>query len=67
MEQRAVIHFFTPKSLKAKAIHAELESVYECEALTLPTVKKWRRRFQEGRRDLFDDSRSGRPLTYDLG
>jgi hypothetical protein len=39
MEQRAVICFFTPKGLKAKAIHAELESVYEGEALALRTVK----------------------------
>jgi transposase len=66
MEQRAVIRFFTLKGLKAKAIHAELESVYGGEALALPTVKKWRKRFQEGRRDLFDDPRSGRPLTCDL-
>jgi hypothetical protein len=27
--------------MKAKAIHAELESVYGPEALALPTVKKW--------------------------
>jgi hypothetical protein len=40
MEQRAVIRFFTPKGLKAKAIDAELESVYGGEALALPTVKK---------------------------
>jgi hypothetical protein len=40
MKQRVVIRFFKPKGLKAKAIHAELESVYGGEALALPTVKK---------------------------
>jgi hypothetical protein len=34
---------FTLKWLKAKEIQAELESVYEPEALALSTVKKWRK------------------------
>jgi transposase len=67
MEQRAVIRFFTLKGLKARPIQLELASVYGLDALALPTVKKWRRRFQQGRTDLFDDPRSGRPLTHDLG
>jgi hypothetical protein len=62
MEQRTVIHFFTLKGLKARTIHNELESVYGAEVLPLPTVKKWRRCFHQGRMDLFDDPRSGRPL-----
>jgi transposase len=61
VEQRAVIHLFTLKRLRARAIHTELESVTE--ALAVPTVKKWRRRVQQGRADLLDDPRSGRPLT----
>jgi hypothetical protein len=32
----------------------------------LTTVKKWRTRFLQGRTDLFDDPRSGRPLMQDL-
>jgi transposase len=66
MEQRAVIRFFTLKRLKAKEIRAELESVYGPEALALSTVKKWRKRFEEGRTDLIDDRRPGRPVTHDL-
>jgi transposase len=66
MGQKAVIRFFTLKGLKAKEIRAELESVYGPEALALSTVKKWRKRFQEGRTDLIDDRGPGRPVTHDL-
>jgi transposase len=66
MEQRALIRFFTLKGLKAKEIRAELELVYGPEALALLTVKKWRKRFHEGRTDLIDNRRPGRPVTHDL-
>jgi transposase len=66
MEHRAAIHFFTLKGLKAKDVCAQLESVCGQGALALPTVRKWRRRFQQGRTDLFDDPKSGRPLTPGL-
>jgi transposase len=66
MEQRVVIFLFTLKELKARAIQTELELVYGPEALARPTVKKWRRRSHQGRTDLFDDPRSGRPLMNDL-
>jgi hypothetical protein len=66
MEQRAVIRFFILKGIKAKEIRAELESVYGSEALALSTMKKWRKCFQEGRTDLIDDRRPGRPVTHDL-
>jgi transposase len=66
MEQREVILFFTLKELKAREIQAELESVSGPEALTLSTVKKWRKRFQEGRTDLIDDPSPGSPVTQDL-
>jgi transposase len=65
-EQRAVIRFFTLKGLKAKEIRAELESVYGPEALALSMVKKWRKSFQEGKTDLIDDRRPGKPVTHDL-
>jgi hypothetical protein len=67
MEQRAVIRFFMLTELKAKEIRIELESMYGPEALALPTVKKLRRRFRQWRTHLFDNPRSGRPLTNDLG
>jgi hypothetical protein len=58
MERRAVIRFFTHNGLKTQNIYIELESVYGPEALVLLTVKKWRRHFQQGRTNLFDNPRS---------
>jgi hypothetical protein len=50
-----VIRFFTFQGFKAKAIHLELVSMSEKDALVLTTVKKkWSKRFSEGRRDHFD-------------
>jgi hypothetical protein len=40
MEDRVVVHFFTPKGLKVRAIYTELDSVHDPEALALLTVKK---------------------------
>jgi transposase len=54
------------QGLKAKAIQAELECGYGTDACKLSMVKKWRLRFLQGRTTLFDDLRSGRPLTQDL-
>jgi transposase len=66
IEQRAVIRFFTLKGLKSSAIWTELQSVYGPQAFSISAVKKWQKRFREGRSDLFDDPRSGRPLAQDL-
>jgi hypothetical protein len=66
MEQGAVIRFFTFKRLKARAIHIELELMYGPESLALPTLKKWRSRFHQGKTDLLGDPRSGRCMTNDL-
>jgi hypothetical protein len=66
MEQRAVIRFLTLEGLRARAIATELGDVYHPDALALPTVKKWRKRFVQGRTSLSDDPRSGRSLTNDL-
>jgi hypothetical protein len=66
MEQRAVIRFFTLKGLSPVDIHAELDSVYGEEALCLRAVYKWYDRFHQGRTELFDDPRSGRPQQNDL-
>jgi hypothetical protein len=60
MERPAVIRFFIVKGLKAKDIHHEPNSVYGPEALALSMVKKRWRRFQQGRTDLSDDTKSRR-------
>jgi transposase len=66
MEQRVVICFLTRKGLRASAIAAELKLLAETEALALSTVKKWCRRFAEGRISLYGDPRCERPLTNNL-
>jgi transposase len=66
MEQRAVMRFLTLKGLHARAIVAELRCVYKEDVLSLATVKKWCKRFVEGRTSLCDNPRSGRPLSTDL-
>ena len=66
MEQRAVVRFFTLKRTKAKDIKTELDEVYGKEALSLSAVKKWRKRFADGRPSLDDDPRPGRPCRSDL-
>jgi hypothetical protein len=66
MEQRAAVRFLTLKGLCASAIAAELDSVYETEALALSIVKKWRKCFAEGKTSLCDGPRSGRLLTTDF-
>jgi transposase len=66
MEQRAVIRFLTFKGLHAGTIVAELRYVYKEDALALATVKKWCKRFVDGRTSLCSNPRSGRPLSNDL-
>jgi hypothetical protein len=56
----------TLKSLKAKDIEMELIGVYGDEALLISAEKKWRRRFLQGRTELGNDPRSGRPANSDL-
>jgi transposase len=66
MEQRAVLRFLTLKELNPRQIHSELESVHHEDALAMPTIYKWHARFRDGKTELSDDPRSGRPRRSDL-
>jgi hypothetical protein len=66
MEQRAVVRFLTLKGLKTKEIEMEITNVHGDEALQIYTGKKWQTRFLQGRLQLGDGSRSGRPANSDL-
>jgi hypothetical protein len=66
MEQYVVVRFFTFKGLSHKDIYIEFESMYMDETLCLHTVYKWHERFMQERTELFNDSRSRRPLQNDL-
>jgi transposase len=65
-EQRAVIRVLTVNGLRAKEKEMELASMYGYDALQISAVKKWRTRFVQGRTELGDDPRSGRPANSDL-
>jgi hypothetical protein len=56
----------TLKSFKAKEIEMELRNVHGDEALQIFAVKKQRTRFLQGRTELGDNPRRGRPDNSDL-
>jgi transposase len=63
-EIRAVIRFLHSKTKSAAEIHRELcEAVY-CQNVTSEgTVRQWCRMFKDGRTDVDDEERSGRPIV----
>lgn len=67
-EVRSVIRFLWAKKMKASDIHRELCSVYGENVMCDSAVRKWCRLFQEGRTNVHDEPKSGRPsvITDDL-
>jgi transposase len=65
-EQSTVFRSLIFKKLSARDIAFELEGVYGHEALSRSAVKKWCKRFINGRIALKDDVRPGRPPKRDL-
>lgn len=60
-EVRAVIRFIWAKKIKPAEIHRELCSVYGENIMSDSAVRKWCRLFGEGRTNVHDEERSGRP------
>ena len=58
IELRAVIRFFTHKGIKPNSIIVELKAVYGDDVCSISAVKKWNKRFLEGRTNLECDTRS---------
>ena len=63
VELRAVIHFLTAKNETATDIHRELTFVYGEGCMSIQMVRRWRVLFLEGRENVHDELRSGRPTT----
>ena len=63
LEQQINIKFLVKLGKNGPKIHQMLQQVYGEDALKERTVFKWVQRFREGREDLKDDTRSGRPST----
>jgi len=67
-EIRSVIHFLNARNVRPSEIHHQICQVYGDNAMSDGMVRKWVRMFNEGRENLHDEARSGRPslLNDDL-
>ncbi|GFW87640.1 histone-lysine N-methyltransferase SETMAR [Trichonephila clavipes] len=67
-EIRSVIRFLTAKNVSAAEIHRQISDVYGPNAMSSSKVHKWVRAFKDGRENVHDEPRSGRPsaITDDL-
>ncbi|UYV67205.1 CSE4 [Cordylochernes scorpioides] len=60
-ELRSVIRFLAAKKNSAKDIHTELCQVYGEGCMSSGMVRRWVREFENGRTDVHDEPRAGRP------
>ncbi|GFT14403.1 HTH_48 domain-containing protein [Trichonephila clavipes] len=60
-EIRSVIRFLTAKNVSAAEIHRQISDVYGPNAMSSSKVRKWVRAFKDGRENVHDEPRSGRP------
>jgi transposase len=67
-EIHTVIHFLHAKTMSAAEIHPELCAVYGQNVMSEGTVRQWHRMFKDGRTNVHDEERNGRPsvLSVDL-
>jgi hypothetical protein len=61
----AVLWFVTGKGLTPKVIQTEPVRVYGPDPFAQMMLKKWPKRFQEGRREFFDDQKPEKCWTHD--
>lgn len=64
-ELRSVIRFLVAKKKSAKEIYEELCQVYGEECMSSGMVRRWVRDFKNGRTDVHDEARVGRPSVSD--
>jgi transposase len=67
-EVRSVIRFLNAQNVRAIDIHRQLTAEYGEGVMNESSVRKWCRMFNEGRTNVHDGERSGRPslITEDL-
>ena len=58
---RSVIRFLNAKNMTPTEIHRQVCDVYGEQAVISSVVRRWVRLFNEGRENVQDDPRSGRP------
>ena len=62
-EKRAYCKIRAQLGFQPTEIHADLQKVYGNGALKYATVRKWVRRFNDGRESIENDRRVGRPVS----
>ena len=60
-EVTAVIRFLSAKNISAAEIHRQITEVYGPNIMSDSKVRKWMRAFNEGRENVHDEPRFGRP------
>jgi len=60
-EIRCVIRFLNAKNVLPNEIHHQICHIYGDNAMSDGMVRKWVRMFNEGRENVHDEARSGRP------
>jgi transposase len=63
IEQRCVIKYFVKVNEKYNKVYENLRNVCGDEAMSRTRVYEWYNQFKNGRKDVFDYERSGRPNT----
>ncbi|GBM76118.1 hypothetical protein AVEN_205233-1 [Araneus ventricosus] len=66
-EVRSVIWFLNTKKVKPAEIYRQLVEIYGENVMTDGIVRKWVRQFNDGRTNVQDESRSGRPFVVNDG
>ncbi|XP_037696666.1 protein GVQW3 isoform X1 [Choloepus didactylus] len=64
LEQRISIKFCVKLNKSASETHHLLKEAYGDEVMSRARVFDWHKRFKQGREDVRDDARSGRPVTH---
>ncbi len=63
LEQRVIIRFLIYKNLPPIEIYLRIKNVYGEFTSSVQYVKKWYRKFKSGRKNIIDESHSGRPIS----
>jgi len=62
-EMRSVIRFLKARNVLSSEIHHQICQVYDDNGMSDGMVRKWVRKLNEGRENVHDEARSGRPSS----
>lgn len=67
MDQRICIKFFVGSEIRYNKMSEMLTKAYGESVMSKIKAYEWCKRFQDGREDVDDDKRPGRPSTFNNG